>query len=639
MKNLALKALLVIISTLGLGCDKVGSEANYDSIIGDKIVIPKEAHIIACKTGSSAFTVSDLIGEIEDENVSQLIGKFFQEGECSAETASSDLTVEVIQLGKFHKKPTTLGFPFYSVKIKHSNGSNFTYPDGDKSEVWVSSDWLLGLIKQSPKLANASQKEKYINSKLSPKLQYLITAFEEGGRKSPTLAANLSLYKIFGQHGLTKNTEEAINLIEFAYKKEKLTGFREFWKATPYIIAAYYYSLDPKLSKYPFIAEAHSKFQNFPMATGWEFLCKGLREGSKSQKDADDCLVSIAKKDLNLATFAYFHYFETLPSRSARSEAATYAVHRNDYLIDKEVRRPVIIELVETGIDLSFTLDEDYYGNGTILHGALKNSDFELANYLVSKGASVKNINRDKDSSILIALNSLHKESPKHKILEAQKFIRTAVESGLELNNVFDEQGYSPIMIAARHGITSIVDILLEHGANPITKNTIRNGKDIEELNGIDQAIRYKNVQLEAVFNKHGFSVEKEFDNLRKNIHEEEVIETKRVAEAEKIAATHPYIAEISCNVGYSIQPIYGCLKKYGSIVYKDELKNVSYSGIDLMYNKKLEIPLTEKFVLQIQNGEGKYSRIDVHITDIVTNKLVYNDRAEGPYKVISVQN
>jgi len=128
---------------------------------------------------------------------------------------------------------------------------------------------------------------------------------------------------------------------------------------------------------------------------------------------------------------------------------------------------------------------------GTPLHAALENSDSKNAKEFIERGADVNAINSNGNTPVLIAANScpeviydlvkknalldkpnaqgitsLHVLLKKKNIHLAQSFINAGVNV-----NAQDENGISPLMIAAQNDLSEIFILLLQKGADHTLKD------------------------------------------------------------------------------------------------------------------------------------------------------------------------
>jgi ankyrin repeat protein len=90
-----------------------------------------------------------------------------------------------------------------------------------------------------------------------------------------------------------------------------------------------------------------------------------------------------------------------------------------------------------------------------LLHAALKSADPELTKYLIREGVGTDLITNAADSLVLAALGNIRGKALKQ--LEVLK------ESGVSLNNLRDNQGRTPLMLAAKSGDLQTVKYVLDN--------------------------------------------------------------------------------------------------------------------------------------------------------------------------------
>ncbi|MCP4602721.1 MAG: hypothetical protein GY847_19765 [Proteobacteria bacterium] len=115
--------------------------------------------------------------------------------------------------------------------------------------------------------------------------------------------------------------------------------------------------------------------------------------------------------------------------------------------------------LIEKGAKLN---TKDAYGN-TPLYLAIRRGQIATANLLIERGADVCAENKDKKTALHVAVQY----GPQKEI------IKRLLAAGVDVNAA-DKYNETPLHYALREDVAEIVKLLLEHGANPNTKVTVR---------------------------------------------------------------------------------------------------------------------------------------------------------------------
>ena len=121
----------------------------------------------------------------------------------------------------------------------------------------------------------------------------------------------------------------------------------------------------------------------------------------------------------------------------------------------KRGKRPKKVHRSNT-IDISMT---DHSGN-TMLHDACLGGSYEAAQYLLICGADGSLQNNDGDTPFSIAIEEGH-----------ERLARLLIEKGESYDNRLGESQVTMLHLACLHGMTSIAEYLLAHGANPNAKS------------------------------------------------------------------------------------------------------------------------------------------------------------------------
>ena len=111
-------------------------------------------------------------------------------------------------------------------------------------------------------------------------------------------------------------------------------------------------------------------------------------------------------------------------------------------------------------------VEVDREGN-TPLHQAVKRIDLEAVRRLVSQGADIKISNKHKNTPLHTAVN-YYDMQPMH--VEIFKELLKAINV-LDVVNVSNNDGYTPLHFAAFHGIFTVVEDLVKKGADIDAKN------------------------------------------------------------------------------------------------------------------------------------------------------------------------
>jgi len=292
--------------------------------------------------------------------------------------------------------------------------------------------------------------------------------------------------------------------------------------------------------------------------------------------------------------------------------------------------------------------------NWSMLNEAITYRHFKLANYLIDNGADAS-LSSSTDSpytksqfSILLNLINQYSKSnvenyTTYELGSLYKLAEKVLLSGAIINEKNGE-GMTPIMLASKHGNEYLTKALLDAGAKANELHKIKKWE--VKQSAISIAANYYSFNLEPIFINYGYDVGQNFTVTRKvkakqdeekeikiaqEIKEEEV----RLVEAKKTAITHPFLATITCNFG----PIIGCLGGQGSINYKSHNTVVSLSRNDFYSESEFKVPLSKSFIFKVQNGEKRHASIDLTITDILDNKIVYSNSTNETYGILSVEN
>jgi uncharacterized protein len=131
----------------------------------------------------------------------------------------------------------------------------------------------------------------------------------------------------------------------------------------------------------------------------------------------------------------------------------------------------------------------------TVLMRAAFSADLEAVNLLLAHGANPHIISSDRETTLMAAsglgfIRSYHKERP---IADRLEIIKMLIKLG-ENVNVADNYGITPLMVAANMGDVSIIQYLIDQGADLDAhdlgkKNDGQFGSSIEPLMPIDYAI------------------------------------------------------------------------------------------------------------------------------------------------------
>ena len=119
--------------------------------------------------------------------------------------------------------------------------------------------------------------------------------------------------------------------------------------------------------------------------------------------------------------------------------------------------REVLVLLLEKGKDIDINM-KDSEGN-TALHLASRNGYSTCVSYLISKGASVNEINKDKRTPLFLAIQNAPEE-----------LIYNLIHAGADVN-AEDRRGITPIFTAAVEGRDTLIPILVNNGANVDARN------------------------------------------------------------------------------------------------------------------------------------------------------------------------
>ncbi len=482
---------------------------------------------------------------------------------------------------------------------------------------------------------SAENGENVAEQKLSPKSEYLRYMIME--KDAYHYLAILSYQTMFGINQEAVDKALALDLLEQGYIREDADDEHMFWMEPGHILAAYYYmTLQGEIEMRPFMADAYNMFQNISMATGMTY-CSALREGKKDAASADKCLDDLVTANgpgLNVATYAMFSSYGVSPSINGASRAVATAANSTVGLGRQEMLRPVIAHLLERGLDLTATTG----WGATALDGAVGFGDYELATMLLQAGAPL-DIGKGKDQLFVNALRQLDDSDRPWRISQINGFLTSMIKAGADVNGVRGPLGLTPLMIAAASGHESSVRLLMDHGADPNLQLVV--GEEETSKSAVDVAADNQMFHLESVFDEYGVDTTGVFSRARERAIAAQKAEDVRMAEARRVASTHPFVAVVDCYVGGTPSYLHGCTGERGSITVRDQFASKSYRTNDLFWLQKssMDIPLSEQFSLVIQNGENRFSDIRVRIKDVVSGEYLFDDHTEGPFDTISVEN
>ncbi|KAG7389754.1 hypothetical protein PHYPSEUDO_009674 [Phytophthora pseudosyringae] len=154
------------------------------------------------------------------------------------------------------------------------------------------------------------------------------------------------------------------------------------------------------------------------------------------------------------------------------------AAFRGDPGILQLVLNKVLERPSEEGVDLINL--QNQFGN-TPLHNAARTGSQGCVSHLLKAGAkySIKNVN----GSIPLH-HACYSEKPNVEV------VQLLVEAGSDVN-ALDEQGYSPLLVAAKKNQTEAIDFLRKHGADTTLKNSFgENALHFAELRNNTNAIQ-----------------------------------------------------------------------------------------------------------------------------------------------------
>jgi len=114
------------------------------------------------------------------------------------------------------------------------------------------------------------------------------------------------------------------------------------------------------------------------------------------------------------------------------------------------------IYLLDKGADINV---QDYKGNST-LSLAVWEGKIEMAKFLISKGVDVDIRNEHNWNALMQAIHQGYAD-----------IVELLIEKGSGLNAVDEEQGATPLILAAHFGLKGIVEKLLKNGADKTLKN------------------------------------------------------------------------------------------------------------------------------------------------------------------------
>ncbi|KAL3673423.1 hypothetical protein V7S43_001135 [Phytophthora oleae] len=157
-------------------------------------------------------------------------------------------------------------------------------------------------------------------------------------------------------------------------------------------------------------------------------------------------------------------------------------LHEAGFRGDPDIMQLVVNKVIEKSSEDTPDLInlQNQFGN-TPLHNAARTGNPECVSHLLQAGAkySIKNVN----GSIPLH-HACYSEKPNAEV------VKLLIEAGSDVN-ALDEQGYSPLIVAAKKNQTEAIDFLRKHGADASLKNSFgENALHFAELRNNSGAIQ-----------------------------------------------------------------------------------------------------------------------------------------------------